>query len=401
MSLKNTWSFIARLLFFKNSFIKNSTDEKSSNLSNNQVNNQETLFHLPPYQVKKVFKASSETIDWGLKMLGIPEIWKITGGEGIRIAILDTGIDLQHPDLRDSIIEAVDFTRSPAGPSDLSGHGTHVAGIVAARENRFGVIGVAPKSGLLIAKVLSDNGIGSANSIVSAINWAIRERADIISMSLGSLVSLNSVHRAIKRAIKKKKFVVCAAGNSGPNLGTVNYPAAYLETISVGSIDREQKISNFSSRGKQVDIVAPGDRILSTYPPSGYAELSGTSMATPFVSGVIALALAKNRRHGTQAPISDQNELIKHLTKNSLDLGPSGFDPSYGFGLINPKTLISKNNDSIGTVNNLNLFSQQDFSSTGAEKLTNFLKNKDLSSPLSAELIDQNKIRAGEIRINF
>ena len=368
----------------------------------------EPIFRLPPYQVKRVFKASSETIDWGLKLFSIPELWRVSAGEKIRIAVLDTGIDLRHPDLRESIVEAVDFTQSRTGVADLSGHGTHVAGIIAARRNQFGVVGVAPKAELLIAKVLGDNGTGSPEAIASAIDWAVRQRADLISMSLGAPLALDLVHRAIKNAIQQGKFIICAAGNNGPELGTVNYPAAYPETIAVGSIDRQKRISEFSSRGRQVDIVAPGDQILSTYPPSAYAELSGTSMATPFVTGVAALALAKHRlRRNQQTPIKNQQDLLDHLIATSSDLGKAGHDSDYGFGLINPKELLNYSNisDKIGdkhTLDLLDLAATKDLSSSGVHKLRLFLKKQQkVSSPLSARLKDKNQINLGEIKISF
>ena len=298
------------------------------------------IFVLPPYKVERVMVAASEIKDWGLEMFGIPNLWRQTKGEGIRVAVLDTGIALKHRELVDAIEDARDFTNSPSGPSDVDGHGTHVAGIIAARQNGGGVVGVAPEAKLLVGKVLGDNGYGTAQQLVSGIRWAIDKKVDIISMSLGSPVASNEMHRAIQAAIEAGIFVICAAGNSGPNLDTVDYPAIYPETIAVGAIDRSRRIAQFSSRGKAVDIVAPGDNILSTYPPKGFAVLSGTSMATPFVSGVVALMLAKHRRFGGQTPVKTQADLIEHLRKTAIDGGMPGFDPHYGFGLIDPEALL-------------------------------------------------------------
>ncbi|NCZ53939.1 MAG: subtilisin Carlsberg, partial [Verrucomicrobia bacterium] len=125
-----------------------------------------------------------------------------------------------------------------------------------------------------------------------------------------------------------------------PDLDTVGYPAGFPEMVAVGSIDRQKKLSSFSSRGRQVDIVAPGDQITSCYPPRSYAVLSGTSMATPFVSGVVALMLAKHRKLGGKTPIETQQDLIEHLCRSSDDAGKAGFDPLYGCGIINPAKLI-------------------------------------------------------------
>ncbi len=298
------------------------------------------IFVLPPYKVEQVLITSAEIIDWGLEMFAIPNLWKQTKGQGIKVAVLDTGIVLRHPEFIGAIEEARDFTRSPSGPHDVEGHGTHVAGIIAARQNRGGVVGVAPLAKLLVGKVLGDNGYGTAQQLVRGIRWAIDQKADIISMSLGSPIPSPEIHEAIKAAIQAGIFVVCAAGNSGPDLDTVDYPGLYPETIAVGAIDRRRRVAKFSSRGQGVDIVAPGDQILSTYPPRGVAVLSGTSMATPFVSGVVALMLAKHRDFGGQTVVKTQADLIEHLRKTAIDAGAPGFDPYYGFGLINPEALL-------------------------------------------------------------
>lgn len=301
----------------------------------------EPVFSLPPYSVEAVFTAKAETVDWGLTLLGIPQLWRITKGENIRIAVLDTGCaHLTHPDLRDAVEKARDFTGSQSGFTDVAGHGSHVCGVVAARENSSGVIGVAPQSKLLIAKVLDDNGSGKMAYIVKGIEWAISERVDIISMSLGSSQGHPKLEAACKKAYEAGIFIVAAAGNEGPSLDTVGYPARYETTVSVGSIDRRRKISRFSSRGRRVDVVAPGDGILSCYPPRGLAKLSGSSQATPFVAGVLALALAKHKKFGSPSDIKTRDAVVEHLKKYATDLGENGWDSSYGYGMINPATLL-------------------------------------------------------------
>jgi len=319
------------------------------------------VFRIPPYKVEAVFTAKSETVDWGIDLLGIQPFWRHTKGEGIKVAVLDTGIALSHPDLRDAITEAEDFTGSRSGPSDTLGHGTAVAGIIAARENTSGVIGVAPKSKLLVAKVLDDNGSGSLPALISAIEWAVEKGADIISMSLGTIDEVQGLHRHIKEASKKAKLI-CAAGNEGPDLGTVNHPAKYKETLSVGAIDRRRQVSKFSSRGTAVDIVAPGDRILTTYPPRGIARMSGTSMATPLVSGVVALMLSSN----SGREIKSSQDLIKILRSTAIDLGEPGRDPHYGWGLINPSKLINGNIRALSVGITI---SKADLTESGKEKL--------------------------------
>ena len=298
------------------------------------------VYRLPPFKVDKVMLATAETIDWGLKLLGIPPLWKETQGEGIKVCVLDTGIALEHPDLQPAILEASDFTHSPSAAYDAQGHGTHVSGIIAARRNAHGIVGVAPQSKIIAAKVLNDEGAGTSKDIVAGIHWAIASGADILSMSLGSPEPDEEIHQALLLAISKGIFVITAAGNEGPDLDTVGYPAGFPEMVAVGSIDRRKRLSQFSSRGRQVDVVAPGDEITSCYPARSYATLSGTSMATPFVSGVVALALAKHRKIGGKTALRTQQDLIEHLGRTSVDAGLAGFDPLYGYGIVNPAKLI-------------------------------------------------------------
>lgn len=304
----------------------------------------EPIFRIPPFKVEEVFLGLAETQDWGIKLLNIPSLWRLTEGEGIKVAILDTGITLTHPDLEGAFprFSYKDFTNSPHGIGDQNGHGTHVAGIVAARKNNTGVVGVAPKADLLIGKVLGDNGAGTATGIAKGIDWAVEKGADIISMSLGSQVSVPLIHDAIKRAVKQGVFLITAAGNDALNY--VDFPGAYEETIAVGSINESKRLSSFSSIGEEVTIVAPGENILSTYPPSTYATLSGTSMATPFVSGVVALMLAKHKKYGGKTPVNNQKDLEEHLAMTAIDLGKAGFDERFGYGLIDPRSFMNIEN---------------------------------------------------------
>ncbi len=310
----------------------------------NQKNERDPIFVLPPFKVEQVFTTFAETVDWGLQLLGIPNLWRLTKGAGRKVAVLDTGCALDHPDLRDSIIKAKDFTRSRSGASDTHGHGTHCAGVIAARENSSGVIGVAPEAGLLIAKVLGDSGSGSLAQIVAGIDWAVTNGAEIISMSLGSSSGSPELKAAIDRAVAAGVFVIAAAGNEGPSLDTVGYPGLYDNVVAVGAIDPRKRIASFSSRGKAVDIVAPGVDILSCYPPRNLAKLSGTSMATPFVAGVTALMLSKHRELGTDSDLHSTTDLLRYLKDTATDAGPVGFDTAFGWGLIDPTRLLAVQN---------------------------------------------------------
>jgi subtilisin family serine protease len=298
------------------------------------------IFRLPPLTVEATCVALAETIDWGLAAYNIPLAWKQSRGEGVTVAVLDTGIDPQHPDLSEAIAELRDFTGSRGGPIDAHGHGTHVAGTLAARQNDVGLIGLAPACRLLVGKVLRDDGSGDERAIAAGIDWACQQGADLLSLSFGSPRPGGRMEQALRRAVEAGKFVLCAAGNDG-RANSVNYPAKWPFTIAVGAVDRQGRLARFSSQGEELDVCAPGEDVLSAWPGGGYAKLSGTSMATPFVSGVVALMLAKHRRDGGGTPLTNVDQLREHLARTATDAGPTGHDPHYGFGLINPAGLLS------------------------------------------------------------
>lgn len=307
------------------------------------IRKNEPIFSLPFYRVNQTGIEFNQLIDWGTELLNIPNFWKSTRGKGIRIAIIDSGIAPAHTDLQDSVIEAEDFSSSKFGTGDTIGHGTHVAGIIAARNNSSGVVGIAYEAKLLIAKVVGDDGLATPSAVEKAIHWAIKNNADIINISLGAQYDSPIIKNAIEEAIDKGLFIICSAGNNGANVDRgIDYPGRYQSTIAVGSVDHSKKVSHFTSRGDQLDIVAPGEEILSTYPPNGFARLSGTSMAAPFVTGITALALSKHRQYGGSSPLTNQHELREHLEDVTTDLGIEGFDINYGYGLIKPEELINR-----------------------------------------------------------
>jgi subtilisin family serine protease len=294
---------------------------------------------LPPVFLSAVHRALAETIDWGLAAYRVPDHWRETRGQGVRVAVIDTGIDVSHPDLREALDDARDFTKSRAGPRDENGHGTHVAGIVAARRNQIGVVGVAPECRLLSAKVLNATGAGQSDWVAAGIDWAAAAGADILSLSFGAPERDPAIAAAVDRAAAQGKIVICAAGNAGlPN--SVSFPARMPNVVAVGAVNRDGQAAHYSSAGKEVDICAPGEDILSTYLGGAYARLSGTSMAAPFVSGVVALLLARERAAGGRGP-ANIGELLDRLGATAVDAGPRGLDPQYGFGLIDPGSLLT------------------------------------------------------------
>lgn len=300
-------------------------------------------FVIPPFQVVHVL-AGPERVEWGLRLLQVQSLWSVTRGEDVLIGVIDTGIATGHPDLRDVVVASRDFAGGDAGITDEVGHGTHVAGTIAAREDGVGVVGVAPKARLLNAKVLRRPGEPIAEQeVADAVRWCADQGADLICMSLQSARRTPLVHAAIAEVATGSVFVFCAAGNVGPGPRTVSWPAAYEETIAVGYVAPDARGSYYvapqSSRGVEVDFVAPGGHVLSTFPPSIYAVASGTSMAAPFAAGVAALLIAKRRAEGAR-PIGDPDTMKRLLTWRATDVYPPGKDDASGWGLINPRQVV-------------------------------------------------------------
>lgn len=259
-------------------------------------------------------------------------------GKNIKVAILDTGINTNHICFQNNIKGYRNFTGGDINDvTDRVGHGSHCAGIVAATSTDNIKISVAPDAHLYIGKVLGDDGSGSVNSITEGIYWAIESKVDIISMSLGYTGTLfPDIKEAIDEAINNDIIVCVAAGNEGPKKDTVSSPGNYTRCVTVGAVDRKNRIANFSSRGVQLDVVVPGVNIISCYhtSPTSFAFMSGTSMATPFLAGVAALFL---EQHST-TPYENPNNLKrcqlfeKWCKDNCLDMGKKGFDDTYGSG---------------------------------------------------------------------
>ena len=285
-------------------------------------------------ELGKLAEKIPERINWAGSILGIPDVWRLTQGEGAKVAILDTGVDTDHPDLTAAIIDTKDFTGD--GIEDANGHGTHCAGIVGARLNGVGFVGVAPRSELLIGKVLANNGNGAYSWITEGIYWATECGANIISMSLGGPSSDPELYKAIQYALFHGVYVVCAAGNEGSlYTNSIGYPGRYGGVITVASHDYNGNPSGFSSKGGEVDVMAPGSDIWSTYREGGYAELSGTSMATPFVAGLAALITAKHKSSGlNETPLENNEDLKNHLLRMATH--PGYHDNQTGYGPLQP-----------------------------------------------------------------
>jgi serine protease len=280
-------------------------------------------------------------------MVRAPEAWSVARGEGVKIAVLDTGIDLNHPDLRSNIARGgIDLVEDDRDPKDMDGHGTHVAGIIAAAANGFGVVGVAPEAKLLPVRVCGPENC-PADSIARGIRYAVKRGAAVINLSLGAdrvtkevTGEAAVVRAALTYARREDVVVVASAGNSF--LPICDEPAA--SSLCVGSVDADGNkplYSNFDATLQVNHLVAPGggdvpdckSYILSTFPTGtesvcstkGYEMRGGTSAAAPFVSGVAALL-------ASQGLVGEQ--IVQRILATAQDLGSPGRDPIYGYGLV-------------------------------------------------------------------
>ena len=284
---------------------------------------------------------ASQKAGWGITAFNLPKTWQYTQGEGIKIAVVDTGCDLDHPDLKDNLAEGFNFIHPGTPPEDDNCHGTHVTGILVAANNDIGMVGVCPKAKVMPIKVLNIKGSGNLLDVAKGVVWAADNGADIITMSLGSPMKVQQVRKAIQYAAAKGIPTFVAAGNAG-NTKEVFYPANYPETIAIGAIDENFARAKFSNTGRSLDFMAPGVDIFSTVPDNWYATLSGTSMACPFAVGVAALVLSYVRQGKVKIKletIEDYREVFRNYTTQTSE---SYTDPIFyqGFGIIDPRKMV-------------------------------------------------------------
>ena len=300
-----------------------------------------------PYEVENVISIqdAKQKSAWGISTFDLPKTWTKTKGENVKVAVLDTGCDLNHPDLSKNLLPGYNVINTKKQPWDDNRHGTHVAGIIAAENNDIGVVGVAPHSKIIPVKVLDKNGSGSVSNVANGIIWATDvAKADFICLSLGTPNPVPEIHAAIKYAMLKKTICFVAAGNSGLTR-KIFYPANYHETIGIGSVDEDLNRSKFSNTGDNLDFMAPGDKILSTVPDSWYAILSGTSMATPFAVGVASLYLSYVRSKKLNVKLETNLDYISVFRSNTISINcPKNKNNNFyeGFGILDPRKIFEK-----------------------------------------------------------
>jgi subtilisin family serine protease len=276
---------------------------------------------------------------WGVTAFNLPSAWEVSQGEGVVIAVLDTGCDLEHPDLKDNLLEGKNFVERDKPPFDKNCHGTHVTGTLVASNNDIGIVGVAPKAKVRPVKVLDNKGNGNLLNVAEGIRWAIEQKVDFISMSLGSPTPVQQVRKAIQAAAAAGIVTFVAAGNAG-NTKQIFYPANYPETISIGAVDESFCRAKFSNTGQNLDFMAPGVDIVSTVPESWYASLSGTSMAQPFACGVAALLLSYVRHRKTNIVLKKAEDYKNEFKKFTIPVNNGNYaNPKFyqGFGIIDPR----------------------------------------------------------------
>jgi subtilisin family serine protease len=296
-----------------------------------ELNKSSDFLYAEPNHILSAQEVIPNDPAWGLQynMLAIraPQGWVYsTGSSAVTIAIVDSGVDMTHPDLFGKIVAGYDFVNGDNDPSDDYGHGTHVAGLAAAiGNNGIGIAGTSWGARIMPVKVLNSSGLGTYFNAATGIVWATDHGARVINLSLGASESRQILEDAVNYAAARGVLLVGAAGNSGSS--SVLYPAAYPAVIAVSATTSSNQRAIFSNYGPQIELAAPGAGIYSLHLGGGYLTRSGTSMSAPQVSGLAAILLGLPGNASASAVRSQ-------MQASALDLGPAGWDSEFGFGLI-------------------------------------------------------------------
>lgn len=281
-----------------------------------------------------------QKVGWHISAFNLPDNWSYTEGDGVVVAVLDTGIDLDHPDLMGNLLDGYNVIDPSSPPEDDNDHGTAVAGMIAALNNDLGIVGVAPKTKIVPVKVLDAEGCGNMDDVAKGIRWATDLGVDMISLSLGCPRPLASVRTAIQAATRKGIPVFCAGGNVSKNEELL-YPARYPESIAVAALDQNYRRADFSNTGKMnLDFLAPGVDVCCLAKDGWYTMMSGSSIAQPFVCGVAALMLSAKRKYKLRVALDTVDDYRNVLRNHGVNLGRKAEeDIMGGFGIIDPDSL--------------------------------------------------------------
>lgn len=292
------------------------------------------LFQTIPFPTRPV----SDSVPWGIDRIGATKIWSKSTGKNVKVAVVDTGSSPHKYDLK--ITGGVNIISRNASSADDNGHGTHVAGTIAAMKNRIGVIGAAYDASIYSVKVLNSMGSGSVSNVIQGLTWSMSNKMQVVNMSLGSTSNVSALAKTVALLKKQGVIIVAAAGNSGASSdgkSSVLYPAAYPEVIAVsalnGAYDVTRGIAKFSSVGPEVDLIAPGTYVISTYLNDSWAMASGTSMAAPHVTAACALKLAVS-------PKMTPDQMMEKLKATATSI-PGLTSNQQGAGLVNAYKLVN------------------------------------------------------------
>lgn len=288
------------------------------------------VLRIATYSRPRVATVSGQELPWGVERIRAPQAWPATKGTDVRIGVIDTGVDLSHPDLQGNVAGGFNVLASDQPPLDDNGHGTHVAGTIAALNNDFGVVGVAPEAKLYAVKAFDADGTARVSDVIAGMEWCVANQVRLINFSFGSESGNESLRDAV-RAVARHAILVAAAGNNG-RADSVDVPARYPEVVAVAASTRGDQLASFTSRGPQVAVAAPGQEIMSTWLDGGYSTLSGTSMATPHVTALFALLM---RLHPglTRAQLL---EIVRSTADPLIGVSEDG-----GAGIVNAANAVS------------------------------------------------------------